>query len=67
MGLENYWTYFKDSGYTEPRILEDLKAMDYETLRKSLKEELHICKVGHINKMIKAVKNLQYPTPGTTQ
>jgi len=66
LGLESYWTYFKNSGYTEPRILEDLKAMDNETLQKTLKEDLNICKPGHVNKMCKAVKNLQYPTPGIT-
>lgn len=65
MGLGSYWTYFKENGYTKPQMLEDLKSMDTETLRKTLEEELKISKVGHLSKMVDAIKNMQYATSGT--
>ena len=55
-----YWRSFKDAGYTDARMLEDLKGMNKETLEQTL----HVHKVGHINKLYNAIKKLRYPTPG---
>ncbi|XP_032230762.2 uncharacterized protein LOC5506512 [Nematostella vectensis] len=63
LGLECYWEYFVRNGYNEPRVLEDLKAMDFTTLKQTLKADLNINKAGHLTKMISAIKKLQYPTP----
>ena len=58
LGLEEYWEHFAQSGYTEPRMLEDLKIMSKDTLR----EDFHIVKPGHLDKMYKAIQKVQYPT-----
>lgn len=58
LGLDEYWTNFTQSGYTEPRMLEDLKIMNKETL----KETFGITKPGHLDKLYKAIQKVQYPT-----
>lgn len=60
LGLDEYWENFAQSGYTEPRMLEDLKVMNKETL----KETFRIIKPGHLDKMYKAILKVQYPTEG---
>ena len=61
LGLDEYWPDFERNSYTEPRMLEDLKTMDKETLQRDLK----IVKCGHLNKLLKAIKKIQYPSEGT--
>ena len=60
LGLEEYWVCFKDAGYTESRMLEDLKSMSKE----ALEQELQVHKIAHLNKLYSAIKKLRYPTPG---
>ena len=60
LGLDDYWENFKQSGYTEPRMLEDLKVMNKETLR----SDFNITKPGHLDKLFKAIQKVQYPTEG---
>ena len=60
LGLEDYWSKFKENSYTEPRDLADLKFMDKETL----KANFEITKEGHLSRIFNAVKKLQYPTAG---
>ena len=58
LGLDEYWENFKQSGYTEPRMLEDIKFMNKETL----KNDFNIFKPGHLDKLYKALQKVQYPT-----
>jgi len=60
LGLDEYWDNFCQSGYTEPRMLEDLKIMNKETL----KADFGIVKPGHLDKLYKAIQKVQYPTEG---
>lgn len=60
LGLDEYWENFTQSGYTEPRMLEDLKLMNKE----ELKETFRIIKPGHLDKMYKAIQKVQYPSEG---
>ena len=60
LGLDEYWENFTQSGYTEPRMLEDLKIMNKETV----KETFRIDKPGHLDKMYKAIQKVQYPSEG---
>ncbi|KXJ20584.1 Caskin-1 [Exaiptasia diaphana] len=62
LGLGRYWTHFEKNGYKKPRMLERLKDMKVESLRKELKEDLNVLKLGHLNKMIKAITNMRYAT-----
>eukprot|EP00112_Aurelia_sp_Birch-Aquarium-sp1_P009840 Seg2134.2 transcript_id=Seg2134.2/GoldUCD/mRNA.D3Y31 product="Chitin synthase chs-2" protein_id=Seg2134.2/GoldUCD/D3Y31 len=62
LGLEDYWSKFKENSYTEPRDLADLKFMDKETL----KANFEITKEGHLSRIFNAVKKLQYPTAAQT-
>lgn len=58
IGLDEYWEKFEQSGYTEPRMLEDLKIMNKDTL----KNDFGIFKPGHLDKLYKAVQKVQYPS-----
>eukprot|EP00794_Sanderia_malayensis_P016164 gene16164-17787_t len=58
LGLEGYWAEFKNSSYTEPNSLADLKFMDESTL----KQTFGITKMGHLRKLKKAIGFLAYPS-----
>lgn len=58
LGLEEYWDNFEQSGYTEPRMLEDLKMMNKETLM----NDFNITKPAHLDKLYKAIQKVQYPS-----
>ncbi|XP_078360423.1 uncharacterized protein LOC144644771 isoform X1 [Oculina patagonica] len=60
LGLGKYWPTFESSGYTEPNDLEDLKNMSKE----NLKETFNIHKPGHFNRLLSAIRKLQYPNQG---
>ena len=60
LGLGEYWLKFESSGYTDPSDLEDLKNMSKD----SLKETFNMHKPGHLNKLISAIRKLQYPNQG---
>lgn len=59
-GLGEYWPKFETSGYTEPNDLEDLKNMSKE----NIKETFNIHKQGHFNRLLSAIRKLQYPNQG---
>ena len=61
-GLDQYYPRFEDNSYTEPRALADIKAMG-ETDIISL---FGIEKKAHLQKLMAAIKKLQYPSQGTT-
>ena len=61
LGLAEYWPKFESSGYTEPSDLEDLKNMTKD----GLKETFSIHKPGHFNRLLSAIRKLQYPNQGT--
>ena len=60
LGLGEYWPTFESSGYTEPSDLEDLKRMEKENVKGTFK----IHKPGHFNRLISAIRKLQYPNQG---
>ena len=57
LGLDIYWIQFQENSYTEPNSLADLKFMDEQTVQKTFEVE----KKGHIKKLMKGIKFLQYP------
>jgi len=59
-GLGDYWPKFESSGYTEPSDLEDLKKINKD----NLKETFNIHKPGHFNRLLFAIRKLQYPNQG---
>ncbi|XP_020627360.1 uncharacterized protein LOC110064629, partial [Orbicella faveolata] len=59
-GLGDYWPKFESSGYTEPSDLEDLKKINKD----NLKETFNIHKPGHFNRLLSAIRKLQYPNQG---
>ena len=59
-GLGEYWPKFESSGYTEPSDLEDLKNISKD----NLKETSNIHKPGHFNRLLSAIRKLQYPNQG---
>lgn len=59
-GLGEYWPMFESSGYTEPSDLEDLKNINKD----NLKETFNIQKPGHFNRLLSAIRKLQYPNQG---
>jgi len=60
-GLGDYWPKFEASGYTEPSDLEDLKNISKD----NLKDTFNIHKPGHFNRLLSAIRKLQYPNQGT--
>lgn len=60
LGLQDYWESFEANSYAEPNALADLKLMD----KKTLSSTFEITKPGHVKKLIKAIKQLKYPTSG---
>jgi len=58
LGLEQYWTMFSENSYVQARDLADVKLMDKETM----KNIFRVFKEGHLEKLARAVKKLQYPT-----
>ena len=51
---------FRENSYVQPRDLADVKLMDKETM----KNIFRVFKEGHLEKLVRAVKKLQYPTRG---
>ena len=62
LGLHEYWLNFKNNGYTTPRDLEGLKIMNKSDLTATLQDDLGVVKKGHFEKLIHAIKKLQYPS-----
>ena len=60
LGLQDYWVAFERNTYKEPNDLADLKLLS----KAEMKETFGIEKEGHLVKMMNAVKQLKYPTPG---
>lgn len=60
LGLHDYWPEFESNSYAEPNALADLKLMDKYTLSAIF----NMTKAGHLKKLMKAVKQLKYPTAG---
>jgi len=58
LGLEDYWSRFKENSYTTARDLADMKFMDKVTMR----DTFEVYKEGHLRKLMTAVQKLQYPT-----
>jgi len=58
LGLEAYWDLFEKNSYSEPNALADLKLMDKGTLSTTFE----MTKPGHLKKLVKAIKQLKYPT-----
>jgi len=58
LGLQKYWTTFKENSYTTARDLTDVKLMNRDTMKLTFK----IDKEGHLKKLMRAVQKLQYPT-----
>ena len=55
--FENYCIQFQDNSYTEPNSLAYLKFMDKKTVQSTFQVE----KKGHMKKLMKGIKYLQYP------
>ena len=51
---------FSENSYVQARDLADVKLMDKETM----KNIFRVFKEGHLEKLARAVKKLQYPTKG---
>ena len=62
VGLDEYRLNFKNSSYTTPQDLEDLKIMNLSDLKAVAREDLGVVKKGHFTKLAQAVKKLQYPS-----
>ena len=60
LGLQEYWGHFEKNSYSEPNDLADLKVMDNNTLSSIF----NVRKSGHLKKLIRAIKHLEYPTTG---
>ena len=60
LGLERYWSKFKEEDVKETKDLAQLKAIENDP--KQISERFNITKRGHLRKLTGAVKSLQYAT-----